>query len=100
MGTGYVLGIDRSPAAIRQALQGVERVIIATDPGREGSMIAWEVLEHLRYKGRVDRLKLGALDEVSIRRAFAAKKPACGRSDAARASFPVRPLKRRGAPRR
>jgi DNA topoisomerase-3 len=56
--------------AIRQVLQGVDRVIIATDPGREGSMIAWEVLEHLGYRGRVDRLKLGALDEVSIRRAF------------------------------
>jgi len=58
--------------AIKQALEGVERVIIATDPGREGSMIAWEVLEYLGYRGRVDRLKLGALDEVSIRRAFAA----------------------------
>jgi DNA topoisomerase-3 len=58
--------------AIQQALRGVERVIVATDPGREGSMIAWEVLEHLGYNGRVDRLKLGALDEVSIRRAFAA----------------------------
>ena len=58
--------------AIKQALQGVERVIIATDPGREGSMIAWEVLEYLGYRGRVDRLKLGALDDVSIRRAFAA----------------------------
>src|ERR687894_2473506 len=56
---------------IKRALQGVERVIIATDPGREGSMIAWEILERLRYKGRVDRLKLGALDDVSIRRAFA-----------------------------
>lgn len=59
-------------AAIRQALSGVERVIIATDPGREGSMIAWEVLEHLGWRGRVDRLRLGALDDVSIRRAFAA----------------------------
>ncbi|WP_457094071.1 type IA DNA topoisomerase [Microvirga sp. P5_D2] len=69
--------------AIRQALQGVERVIIATDPGREGSMIAWEVLEHLGYRGRVDRLKLGALDEISIRRAFAAmaKEPASGERD-------------------
>ena len=55
---------------IKNALQGVERVIIATDPGREGSMIAWEVLELLGYKGRVDRLKLGALDDVSIRRAL------------------------------
>jgi DNA topoisomerase-3 len=52
---------------IKKALQGVERVIVATDPGREGSMIAWEVLEHLRYTGRVDRLKLGALDDVSSR---------------------------------
>ena len=69
--------------AIKQALQGVERVIIATDPGREGSMIAWEVLEHLGYQGRVDRLKLGALDEVSIRRAFAAmaKEPDSGERD-------------------
>jgi DNA topoisomerase-3 len=69
--------------AIKQALQGVERVIIATDPGREGSMIAWEVLEHLGYRGRIDRLKLGALDEVSIRRAFAAmaKEPDSGERD-------------------
>ncbi|QRM32816.1 type IA DNA topoisomerase [Microvirga sp. VF16] len=69
--------------AIKQALQGVERVIIATDPGREGSMIAWEVLEYLGYRGRVDRLKLGALDEVSIRRAFAvmAKEPDSGERD-------------------
>jgi DNA topoisomerase-3 len=58
--------------AIEQALQGVQRVVIATDPGREGSMIAWEVLEHLGYRGRIDRLKLGALDDLSIRRAFAA----------------------------
>ncbi|MCJ2117060.1 DNA topoisomerase [Methylobacterium sp. J-001] len=70
-------------AAIRQALSGVERVIIATDPGREGSMIAWEVLEHLGWRGRVDRLRLGALDDVSIRRAFAAlaKEPSSGERD-------------------
>jgi len=70
-------------AAIRQALGGVERVIIATDPGREGSMIAWEVLEHLGWRGRVDRLKLGALDDVSIRRAFAAlaREPGSGERD-------------------
>ncbi|HEY8380542.1 MAG TPA: DNA topoisomerase [Microvirga sp.] len=68
---------------IKKALQGVERVIVATDPGREGSMIAWEVLEHLRYRGRVDRLKLGALDDVSIRRAFAqmAKETDAGERD-------------------
>ncbi|KQT78615.1 DNA topoisomerase [Methylobacterium sp. Leaf465] len=70
-------------AAIGQALRGVERVIIATDPGREGSMIAWEVLEHLGWRGRVDRLKLGALDDVSVRRAFAmlAREPESGERD-------------------
>ena len=46
-------------------------------------MIAWEVLEHLGYTGRVDRLKLGALDETSIRRAFTAmaQEPASGERD-------------------
>ncbi|GAB6843702.1 DNA topoisomerase [Methylorubrum rhodinum] len=78
-------GASHAPklAQIRQALTGVERVIIATDPGREGSMIAWEVLEHLGWRGRVDRLKLGALDDLSIRRAFAAlaKETASGEQD-------------------
>ena len=69
--------------AIRQALRGADRVVIATDPGREGSMIAWEVLEHLGWRGRIDRLKLGALDDLSIRRAFAAmaKEPDSGARD-------------------
>src|SRR3954453_20433247 len=69
--------------AIKKELRGVQRVIIATDPRREGSMIAWEVLERLGYKGKVDRLKLGALDETSIRRAFTAmaKEPASGERD-------------------
>ena len=69
--------------AIRQALRGADRVVIATDPGREGSMIAWEVLEHLGWTGHVDRLKLGALDDLSIRRAFAAmaKEPDSGERD-------------------
>ena len=69
--------------AIRQALRGADRVVIATDPGREGSMIAWEVLEHLGWRGPIDRLKLGALDDLSIRRAFAAmaKEPDSGGRD-------------------
>ncbi len=46
-------------------------------------MIAWEVLEHLGWRGRVDRLKLGALDDISIRRAFAAmaREPDSGQRD-------------------
>src|SRR4028119_1516662 len=53
---------------IKRALQDVERVIIATDPGREGSMIAWEVLEHVRYRGRADRPTPGPPDDTRITR--------------------------------
>src|SRR4029079_5535567 len=57
--------------AIKKELRGVQRVIIATDPGREGSMIAWEVLEHLGYKGPGEPLQVRGLDHGSIRRALA-----------------------------
>ena len=37
-------------------------------------------MTHVGWRGRIDRLKLGALDDVSIRRAFAAmaKEPGSG----------------------
>src|SRR3954452_612117 len=42
-------------AAIRQALRGAARVIIATDCDREGQLIGQEILDHLRFKGEVLR---------------------------------------------
>ena len=41
--------------AIRQALRGASRVIIATDCDREGQLIGQEILEHLRFEGEVLR---------------------------------------------
>ena len=68
---GIARGSRTSPSSetIRQELRGVERVVIVTDHRREGSMIAHEVLEHLGWCCRVDRLKLRALDDNSIQRA-------------------------------
>jgi hypothetical protein len=57
----------------------------------QGFEIAWEVLEHLGYRGRIDRLRLGALDEVSIRRAFAQMRKAGGRRRSDTARVPLRP---------
>ena len=42
--------------------------MIATDPDREGEVIAREVLEELGYRGHLSRLLLSALDPASIRK--------------------------------
>ncbi len=40
--------------AIAKALKGADRLILATDPDREGEAISWHVLEILRERGLVD----------------------------------------------
>ncbi len=40
--------------AIARALKGADRLILATDPDREGEAISWHVLEILRQRGLVD----------------------------------------------
>ena len=61
--------------AIRQALKGASRVIIATDCDREGQLIGQEILEHLRFKGEVLRAMFTAQDPTTLRQAFANLKP-------------------------
>jgi DNA topoisomerase III len=61
--------------AIAAALQGCDRVIIATDCDREGQLIGQEILEHLRYRGTVERALFTAQDAKTIRQAFANLKP-------------------------
>ena len=39
--------------AIADALKSCDQVILATDCDREGQLIGQEILEHLRYRGRV-----------------------------------------------
>ena len=46
-------------------------MVIATDADREGEVIARELLEYCRYSGAVRRLWLSALDEASVKEAWA-----------------------------
>ena len=57
--------------AIAAALKGCDQVIIATDCDREGQLIGQEILEHLRYRGKVERALFTAQDPKTIRQAFA-----------------------------
>src|ERR671910_3897278 len=61
--------------AIRQALRGASRVIIATDCDREGQLIGQEILEHLRFKGEVLRAMFTAQDPTTLRQAFSSLRP-------------------------
>ena len=61
--------------AIAAALKACEKVIIATDCDREGQLIGQEIIEHLRFRGTVERALFTAQDPKTIRQAFAALKP-------------------------
>lgn len=57
-------------ADIRNAISDAEQVIIATDCDREGQLIGDEILEYLRFDGRVLRAMFTAQDPKSLRKAF------------------------------
>ena len=59
---------------IGDLLKKADMVIHAGDPDREGQAIIDDILRHFKYKGRVRRLWLAALDDDSIKKAFAALK--------------------------
>ncbi len=49
-------GADKHLKEIASALKGAEKLILATDPDREGEGISWHVLEHLKDKNLVDSM--------------------------------------------
>ncbi len=55
---------------VKDLVAKADTVVIATDFDREGEAIARSLLERFRYQGNVQRLKLRALDEQSIRKAL------------------------------
>lgn len=61
--------------AIAEALQRCDEVILATDCDREGQLIGEEILEHLSYRGTVQRALFTAQDPKSLRQAFDKLKP-------------------------
>ncbi|MBF0148054.1 MAG: DNA topoisomerase 3 [Magnetococcales bacterium] len=60
---------------INDLLKGANEVILATDADREGETIGREILERCRYRGKISRLWLSALDDASIRKAIASLWP-------------------------
>ena len=61
--------------AIAAALKSCDQVILATDCDREGQLIGQEILEHLRYRGTVQRALFTAQDPKTLRQAFEKLKP-------------------------
>ena len=61
--------------AIRGLLKKASKVLIATDAGREGELIAREILEHCVYKGPIDRVWAQAQDDSSLLAALKAPLP-------------------------
>lgn len=57
-------------AVIKALLKDVKRVVIATDAGREGELIAREILEHCRFKGKIERLWTSSLVASDIKKAL------------------------------
>jgi DNA topoisomerase III len=61
--------------AIAAALKSCDHVILATDCDREGQLIGQEILDHLHYRGRVQRALFTAQDPKTLQQAFARLKP-------------------------
>jgi DNA topoisomerase-3 len=55
---------------IKALLKKADRVVIATDAGREGELIAREILEHCKWRGRVERLWTSSLVASDIKAAL------------------------------
>lgn len=60
---------------IKALLKTADRVIIATDAGREGELIGRSILAHCKFKGSVDRFWTGALTPAAIKHALANLRP-------------------------
>ncbi|MBF0358420.1 MAG: DNA topoisomerase III [Magnetococcales bacterium] len=67
--------VSKQYATVRTLLKSVDEVVLATDADREGETIGREVLERCRFKGKVSRLWLSALDDSSIKKALGAMLP-------------------------
>ena len=55
---------------IRRALKQADSAIVATDLGREGHLIAMEIIEHAGFRGPVRRACFNAEDPETLRAAF------------------------------
>lgn len=68
-------GVGERIRDIGRLLKEASGVVIATDAGREGEVIARELLDHLKWKGPVERLWMSATDPESVRKALGNLRP-------------------------
>jgi DNA topoisomerase III len=55
---------------IKKLLKNTQHVVVAGDPDRAGEAIIREILDYCHYQGKIERLWLSALDDVSIQKAL------------------------------
>lgn len=60
---------------IKALLKAADRVVIATDAGREGELIARELMNFCKFKGKVERLWVSSLVESDIAAALKKLRP-------------------------
>lgn len=60
---------------IQGLLKSVRHVVIATDAGREGELIARELLDYCRWRGKIERLWTSSLVASDIKAALARLRP-------------------------
>jgi DNA topoisomerase III len=70
-----VHGKNAQVKVIKTLLKSADRVVIATDAGREGELIARELLQHCKFKGKVDRLWTSSLVASDIANALKSLRP-------------------------
>ncbi len=58
-------------ATIEKELRAASEIVVATDAGREGEMIAWEIIEHAKASAPVRRFWTSALTENAVQNAAA-----------------------------
>jgi len=62
-------------AVIRKLIKQAKEVVHAGDPDREGQLLVQEVIEHMKYRGPVQRLLISDLNRPAVSRALAALRP-------------------------
>lgn len=72
--TNWIVAPKKSVAsqlrAVMSCIREAKEIVIATDPDREGELIAREILERCKWRGPTKRLWLSAQDPESVRKAM------------------------------
>ncbi len=64
-------GKSSALCALATEIRAASEIVVATDAGREGEMIAWEILDHAGFQGPVRRFWTSSLTDGALRKAAA-----------------------------